>query len=72
MRKNDGENPRWERDVTQMAKAKGWASFVYRKDVRPKRTSIGKSRNSRPKGKHKNSRHGWKRYRGQGKQQGKT
>ncbi|SVA50524.1 uncharacterized protein METZ01_LOCUS103378 [marine metagenome] len=50
-----------------MAKAKGWASFVYRKIVKPKRTSIGKSKNSKPKGKHKNRRHGWKRYRGQGK-----
>ena len=47
-----------------MAKVKGWASFVYRKDVRPKRTSIGKSKNSRPKNKHKKK--SWKKYRGQG------
>ena len=30
----------------------------------PKRTSIGKSKNSRPKNKHKKK--GWKKYRGQG------
>jgi hypothetical protein len=36
------------------------------KHPRPKRTSIGKSKNSKPKGKHKNRRHGWKKYRGQG------
>ena len=29
-------------------------------------TSIGKPKNSKPKGKHKNRRHGWKKYRGQG------
>ena len=50
-----------------MAKAKGWTTFTYRKVRNEKRTSIGKSRNSKPKGKHKNRRHGWKRYRGQGK-----
>ena len=32
---------------------------------RPKRTSIGKSKNSRPKNKSK--KHNWKQYRGQGK-----
>jgi len=47
-----------------MAKAKGWASFVYRKVVKPKRTSIGKSKNSRPKNKYKKK--SWKKYRGQG------
>ncbi len=31
---------------------------------KPKRTSIGKSKNSRPKNKHKKQ--NWKRYRGQG------
>ena len=50
-----------------MAKAKGWVSFLYRKFKIQKRTSIGKSKNSRPNGKHKNRRHGWKKYRGQGK-----
>jgi hypothetical protein len=33
--------------------------------AKPKRTSIGKSRRSRPKNKHKKA--GWKKYRGQGK-----
>jgi hypothetical protein len=33
--------------------------------VKPKRTSIGKSKNSKPKNKHK--RRIWKKYRGQGK-----
>ena len=47
-----------------MAKAKGWASFIYRKVVKPKRTSIGKSKNSRPKNKYKKK--SWKKYRGQG------
>ena len=49
-----------------MAKAKGWGSIVYKKNTIQKRTSIGKSKNSKPKGKHKNRRHGWKKYRGQG------
>jgi uncharacterized Zn ribbon protein len=40
--------------------------FKYRKETVAKRTSIGKSKNSKPKGKHKNRRHGWKKYRGQG------
>ena len=48
-----------------MAKRKG-QTRVTRKKPTPKRTSIGKSKNSRPKGKHKNRRHGWKKYRGQG------
>ena len=48
-----------------MAKAKGWASFIYRKVVKPKRTSIGKSKNSRPKNKYKKK--SWKKYRGQGR-----
>ena len=47
-----------------MAKAKGWGSFVFRKNTTPKRTSIGKSKNSRPTNKHK--RKSWKKYRGQG------
>ena len=59
---NGDKNPRWERDVTQMVRI-----FKYRKDTVAKRTSIGKSKNSKPKGKHKNRRHGWKKYRGQGK-----
>ena len=40
--------------LTQVKKAK----------VTPKRTSIGKSKNSRPKNKHKKK--SWKRFRGQG------
>ena len=38
---------------------------VTRKTPTPKRTSIGKSPNSRPTNKHKKK--GWKKYRGQGK-----
>ena len=38
---------------------------VTRKKPTPKRTSIGKSRKSRPLNKHKKK--SWKRYRGQGK-----
>ena len=38
---------------------------VSKKKPTPKRTSIGKSRKSRPKNKHKKA--NWKRYRGQGK-----
>tara|TARA_Y100000310_G_scaffold230403_1_gene232814 strand:- start:508 stop:651 length:144 start_codon:yes stop_codon:yes gene_type:complete len=37
---------------------------TFRKKPTPKRTSIGKSKNSRPKNKHK--KRIWKRYRGQG------
>jgi hypothetical protein len=40
--------------LTQVKKAK----------VTPKRTSIGKSKNSRPKNKHRKK--SWKKYRGQG------
>jgi hypothetical protein len=47
-----------------MAKAKGWTSFLYRKNKVEKRTSIGKSKNTRPKNKHKKK--SWKKYRGQG------
>ena len=47
-----------------MAKAKGWTSFLYRKNKVEKRTSIGKSKNTRPKNKHKKK--NWKKYRGQG------
>ena len=45
-----------------MAKRK--LEAVSRKIPTPKRTSIGKSRKSRPTNKHK--RKSWKRYRGQG------
>ena len=48
-----------------MAKVKGWTTFTYRKSKNEKRTSIGKSKNSKPKNKHK--RRGWKKYRGQGR-----
>tara|TARA_Y100000310_G_scaffold130326_1_gene129506 strand:+ start:763 stop:909 length:147 start_codon:yes stop_codon:yes gene_type:complete len=48
-----------------MAKAKGWTSFLYRKNTIQKRTSIGKSKNSRPKNKYKKK--SWKKYRGQGR-----
>ena len=46
-----------------MAKAVG--TYVRKKLKRYKRTSIGKSRWSRPK--NKNKRGNWKRYRGQGR-----
>ena len=46
-----------------MAKRK--LEAVSRKIPTPKRTSIGKSRKSRPKNKHKRA--NWKSYRGQGK-----
>ena len=39
--------------------------FKYKVNNTPKRTSIGKSKNSRPTNKHKAR--GWKKYRGQGK-----
>jgi len=38
--------------------------FKYRKNKVEKRTSIGKSKNTKPKNKYK--RKGWKKYRGQG------
>jgi hypothetical protein len=38
--------------------------FQYRRDTVAKRTSIGKSKNTKPKNKHK--RKSWKKYRGQG------
>ena len=44
-----------------------WGRTQQKNKTIPKKTSIGKSKNSRPKGKHKNRRHGWKKYRGQGK-----
>ncbi len=47
-----------------MAKPKKLAT-ITRKTPTPKRTSIGNSRYSRPKNKHKKA--GWKLYRGQGK-----
>ena len=40
------------------------AELTYRKGS-PKKTSIGRSKNSRPLNKHKRA--NWKRYRGQGK-----
>jgi hypothetical protein len=47
-----------------MAKPKKITS-LRKKNTVPKRTSIGKSRRSRPKNKHKKA--NWKKYRGQGK-----
>ena len=38
--------------------------FQYRKDRVEKRTNIGKSKNTKPKNKHKKK--NWKKYRGQG------
>jgi hypothetical protein len=50
----------------KVAKRKGKSlESVLRKKATPKRTSIGKSRKSRPKNKHKKA--NWKPYRGQGK-----
>ena len=46
-------------------KARGWGSFEYRKkNTTRKRTSIGRSKSSRPKNKYKKK--SWIRYRGQG------
>ena len=50
-----------------MAKPRRQTIGFKKKKPTPKITSIGKSKNSRPKGKYKNRRHGWKKYRGQGK-----
>ncbi len=51
-----------------MAKRSAYGlAHIKKAKVTPKRTSIGKSKFTRPKGKHKNRRHGWKKYRGQGK-----
>jgi len=47
-----------------MAKTRFGMSQTKKLFVKPKRTSIGKSKNSRPKNKHKKK--GWKKYRGQG------
>jgi hypothetical protein len=47
-----------------MAKPRKQTVFKKKKQT-PKRTSIGKSINSRPKNKHKKK--CWKKYRGQGK-----
>ncbi len=47
-----------------MAKPKKITS-LRKKNTVPKRTSIGKSRRSKPKNKHKKA--NWKPYRGQGK-----
>ena len=48
-----------------MAKRSAYGlAHIKKAKVTPKRTSIGKSNNSKPKNKHKNK--SWKRYRGQG------
>ena len=49
-----------------MAKRSAYGlAHVKKSKVKPKRTSIGKSINSRPK--NKNKKKNWKKYRGQGK-----
>jgi hypothetical protein len=48
-----------------MAKRSAFGILKQWKPGRPKRTSIGKSKNSRPLNKHKKK--SWKKYRGQGK-----
>ncbi len=48
-----------------MAKRSAWGLSQVKKKEKSKRTSIGKSINSRPK--NKNKRKNWKKYRGQGK-----
>ena len=48
-----------------MAKRPNWTTVIRRITTVQKRTSIGRSKNSRPKNKHK--KRNWKRYRGQGK-----
>ncbi len=47
-----------------MAKPRRQTVGFKKKKPTPKRTSIGKSKNSRPKNKHKKG--NWKKYRGQG------
>ena len=47
-----------------MAKAKGWSNTIFKKKNTTKKR-IGKSKNTKPKNKHK--RRGWKKYRGQGR-----
>ena len=42
-----------------------WGRTQQKNKMTPKRTSIGKSKNSRPKNKYKKK--NWKKYRGQGK-----
>ena len=48
-----------------MAKRSAFGILKQWKPGKPKRTSIGKSKNSRPLNKHKKK--SWKKYRGQGK-----
>jgi|TARA_Y100000310_G_scaffold2072_1_gene2585 hypothetical protein len=48
-----------------MARRTAYQKALYRKVIKPKRTSIGKSTQTRPKNKHK--RRNWKPYRRQGK-----
>ena len=48
-----------------MAKPRRQTVGFKKKRPTPKRTSIGKSKNSRPKNKYKKK--NWKKYRGQGK-----
>ena len=47
-----------------MAKRTAYGISQKKEKTKPKRTAIGKSKNSRPKNKHK--KRTWKRYRGQG------
>ena len=49
----------------KMARRSVYGISQKKAKAKPKRTSIGKSLNSRPKNKHKKG--GWKKYRGQGK-----
>jgi hypothetical protein len=48
-----------------MAKRSAYGLTQIKNKTTPKRTSIGSSKNTRPKNKHK--RRIWKKYRGQGK-----
>ena len=48
-----------------MAKRSAYGISQKKSKAKPKRTSIGKSKNSRPKNKH--TKKSWKKYRGQGK-----
>ena len=55
-----------ERTGNKVAKRRGKSlAIVSRKKPKPKRTSIGMSRKSRPLNKHKKA--SWKQYSGQGK-----
>ena len=60
-----GLNVQKTKDKKKKNKDKNKMIITIKRQARPKRTSIGKSKNTRPLNKHK--RKCWKKYRGQGK-----